>query len=408
MKLAEQFNTIIMAAVRGGISPSGHEDGYKSFGFGEEGISFIGEKLAAYETSLKDLFEHDKSVRNSYTLKQFESAVIKFIYVNFPDKTLLDEKKSRSFFEELKAKPIEEYSVFREIHGIMLRNLEAPYPLGPFTIYHFPSHRRLIESKTGLSPELIWMTDTPNYLIETTTKARHPEKSEELADQLFEKFELCLRFAIGFNTARYEVGVLNYLGWRHRKAYVFSADGSATSSHRNHGAFESIPIDDKYFIDSRLGLDRMWDILKAPHPSELQKRLLLAIEWTGQAYNELSPPSGFLKAAIALEILFTQNEKVLINASILSQISESIALILGDSTAKRLEIEGELKRLYSMRSAIAHAGKNDVPQEDLFSIFRLCRTVIVTIMTRPALRDLKSISDIHAHLKAIKYSCTAI
>jgi hypothetical protein len=408
MKLSEHFNAIIEASTPGGIRQERIEEARKSFGLGPNGVSFIGNDLHVYERSLKALFEHDKSIRATYTEKGFETKVIGFLHPHFPSKTLLDESKSRSFFEELNAVPMVNYSVFREIHGIVLRSVASPHQLGPFTIYHFASHRQLIEAKTSISPEHLWIRDTPEYLVEVAVNAHHSEKAEEIADRLYEKLELCLRFAIGFDTDRYEVGILNYLGWRHRRAYIFSSNGSMSSSHRNHGALEPIPLDDKYFTDTRVGLDRMWEMLKTPHPSELERRLILAIEWAGQSYNELSPPSSFLKAAIALEILFTQNEKTLISASILNQISEGVALILGEGADERLKIETELKRLYSMRSAIAHAGKSEIVREDLLSILRIGRSAILTIMTTHSLRDLRSIADIHAHLKRLKYSCASI
>ncbi len=408
MKLAGHFNAIIEAVTPGGLTSDRSSEPVKSFGVGVDGFSFVGENYQIYEANLRFLFECRKSIHVSYTVSEFEKRLIGFLYSNFSAKLLLDEAQSQLFFKELEAVQIEDYSVFREIHGVVLRSFVHPFELGPFTIYHFVSHRHLIEMRASVSLEFFWKNNSPSYLIEVVVKARHSEKAEELADRLFEKFELCLRFSIGFNSNRYEVGILNYHGWRHRKAYILSAGGSASSSHRNHGAFEYIPIDDKYFTESESGFDRMWEGVKSNNPSELQKRLLLAIEWVGQAYGELSPPSAFLKAAIALEILFTQNEKTLVSASILNQISESVALILGDNVEERIKIEAELKRLYSMRSAIAHSGKTDVVQDDLFSIFSFCRQVIITIMVRPTLRDLRSISEIHAYLKTVKYSCAEI
>lgn len=405
MKLADFFNTIINSSTVGEVIEDRINGPYRTFGFGVNGISFIGNTFFDYDLSLKALYRHDNSIHETYTVREFERKLIDFLRPNFPEKLLLEETKCRSLFEELKAVSIADYSVFREIHGITIKNLQQPYVLGPFTIYNFASHRRLIEAKTEVSPEHLWENSTPSYLIEVIVKARHSEKAEEIADRYFEKFELCLRFAIGFYTDRYEVGILNYRGLRHHKAYIFSTD-VISHSHKNQGAFEHIPIDNKYFTER--GFDRMWHILKMENPSELQKRLLLAIEWAGQSYNELSLSSGFLKAAIALEILFTHNEKTLVNASILSQISEGIALILGNNADDRLRIEKDLKRLYSMRSAITHAGKADVSEEDLFLIFSYCRNAILTIMTAPSLRDLQSISDIHEHLKKLKYTCATI
>ena len=302
------------------------------------------------------------------------------------------------------AKPIVNFSVLRDIHGLILKENCPPVVFGPFLIYHFSSHQQLISKKTTISPDHLWGNDALSYLIEVQVSARHSEKAIQKADILFEKFELTLKYAIGFSEDRFEVGVQNYRGWRTVRTYTISDDGAFSSSHGKQGAYQPLPIDDPYFTSVAIGFDRVWAAIGSTNNSELQRRLMLAIEWLGQAYSEISPASAFLKSAISLEILFTHNERSLINSSILSQISESIALLLGEDTRTRLEMESKVKALYSMRSAIAHAGKTEVAQEDLFEIFRVSRAAITKLMTNNALRDLSTIEAVHKHLKALKYS----
>lgn len=408
MNACDYINNLIQLAEPGGVGLNPERTAYKSFGFGENGVSFKGSNVQAYEDNIKLLYQMDKSVHNTYSLKKFESEFIDFFWVLLQKNTKTDLDNSKAFFAKLLLVPIEEFSVLRDIHGLVMAGPQQPCIFGPFTIYHFPSHQNIINSKTSLSPEQIWHGDSPVYLIEVKTKARHFEKAIEAADILFEKFELTLRFVTGFSNQTFEVGILNYQGWRHRRAYTFTKTGSASSSHSNYGSFKPIRIDDPYFNSAEDGFDRIWQSIAFEGVTELQKRLLLAIEWIGQSYNEASPSSAFLKSAIALEILFTHNEKTIINSSILSQISESIALLIGDSLTERLEIESRVKNLYSMRSAIAHAGKTQVAQEDLLTIFHLSRRVVLKIMTSQALKDLKSIGEVHSYLKSCKYSCQKI
>jgi len=408
VKLSEHFNNIIQLAEQGGIESFLKEPNRKSFGIGGNGISFVGDNIIKFEGSLKALYQSDKSVHDTCSLKQFENKLISFLAKKCLTKETIEVSECESFFKDLLAVPIQEIYVFREVYGLFLEDYSQPYVLGPFTIYHFASHQPLINARTKISPEHLWMTNTPNYLIEVTAIARDSEKAIEKADILFEKFELALRYAIGFGSDKFEAGILNYQGRRHRSVYMFSKEGSFSSSHRNHGSFEPLPIDNLYFKSANAGFDQMWAAMGQSNITELQRRLLLAIEWIGQSYNEISPSSAFLKSAIALEILFTHNEKSIINASILSQIAESIALLLGGNANERLMIEAEVKKLYSMRSAITHAGKTQVAQEDLFAIFHYSREVVMRLMTSASLRDLKSISEIHSHLKSCKYSCAAI
>lgn len=405
MKPIEHLNNIIQLAEDGGFDPSGLE--HKSFRRGSNVISFVGHNVSKYEESLKTLYQKDKSVHDTYSLKQFESELIDFLNDSFATKKTLGANEGKPFFEKLLSEPIQEFSVLRDVYNLILNDLSKPCILGPFTIYHFPSHQNIVNSKTNIFSELLWGGESPNYLIETISKARHFEKATEKADILFEKFELSLRYTLGFTACKSVGGVLNPQEWRYRRATIFSKDGSAFTSHNNSGSSE-VTIDDPYFSSTDKGFDRVWRAMASTNITELQKRLLLAIEWIGQSYNEVSPSSAFLKSVIALEILFTHNEKTIINASILSQISESIALLLGRDQNERIKIESEVKSLYSMRSAIAHAGKMQVAQEDLFRIFHLSRTVVIKLMTSSLLRDLKSISDLHEYLKSCKYSCGAI
>ena len=247
MNASDYINDIIQLAEPGGIGSNIDHVAHKSFEFGEHGISFNGNNVQAYDESIKSLYQSNKSVHNTYNLKRFESEFIGFFLEALSKNTKISPDNSKAFFAKLLSEPIEEFSVLRDIYGLKIKNLQQPCTLGPFTIYHFPSHQNIINSKINLSPEHIWLGDSLNYLIEVKTKARHFEKATEAADILFEKFELALRFVIGFSSQKFEVGILNYQGWRHRRAYVFSKTGSASGSRSNHGSFETIPIDDQYF-----------------------------------------------------------------------------------------------------------------------------------------------------------------
>ncbi|MFM2005576.1 MAG: hypothetical protein RLZZ09_1231, partial [Pseudomonadota bacterium] len=194
MSASDYINDIIQLAEPGGIGPNIDQVARKSFGFGEHGISFNGNNVQIYEERIKSLYQNDKSIHNTYNLKRFESEFINFFLEALSKKTKISSDDSKAFFAKLLSEPVEEFSVLRDVHGLTIKDLRQPCTLGPFTIYHFPSHQNIINSKTNLAPEHILLGDSPNYLIEVKTKARHFEKATEAADILFEKFELALRF----------------------------------------------------------------------------------------------------------------------------------------------------------------------------------------------------------------------
>lgn len=360
-------------------------------------------RLRKYAESISVLYQTNDLVQKSYSRKEFELQFDDFFSIELAQKIEIGPPMSTAFFAKLLDEPEKEFTVLRDVHGVKIETPSSPRVLGPFTIYHYLTHKNLIHSKSDLPPQHIWGSEDPQYLIQVKTKARDIVKAIEKADVLFEKFELTLKFILGPNE-RWEVGVLEYRGWRHRRSFAFSEGDVSSASNTNYGSIDPIPIDDPYFTNAEWGFDRIWEFLSVPNNTELEKKLLLAIEWIGQSYIERSPPSAFLKSAIALEILFTYNEKTIINSSILSQISESIALLLGEKLSERLEIESRIKKLYNLRSSIAHAGKQQFPKEELDELINTSRSVVVKMLTSQTFRNCKSIADVYSHLKACKFS----
>ena len=380
----------------------------KSFGLGDSAINFINENKIKYQDLINQAFNDDKDILNTFTFKKFESIFISYFADKFKNKQSATKEDVAEFKKLLKDQDIKIFHVLRDLHGITLNNPQQPCVLGGYTIYKFSNHRKTIEAKTKLDPKYIWHNSEPEYLIEWQSEARHFEKAIELADEQFSKFELILRYVIGNPSERIEVGVLNYQGWRHRRAFVFSSEGDTSISATGHGPTEPIPLDDPYFISSYIGNDIVWNLVGNNNTNKLQKRIILAIEWVGLAMSALSPQSAFLKAAIAIEIIFTYSEKTIITPSILNQISESIALILGKTAVERIKIERNVKKLYSTRSAIVHSGKNDLAEYDFGDMLRLARDVIITLLTNEKLKDITSIENLYTFLKKLKYSSNAI
>jgi hypothetical protein len=406
MTALEAFQSLLKVVEHGEIRTArGRPGPQRAFGIGPIGITVHGENVAIFNACIDVLYKSNASVFATYTREPFEKHVVallesKIIAGNGINRAACDE-----FFKELQAVPIARYSTYRAVDGLKLRSVSAPYRIGPFTIYHHPSHRHLIDSRSDDGEELLFDgSDVPEYLIQVETSARDFDKASELADLMFEKFELTLQFMIGFGNDSFEVGVMHHRGLRKRASYTIDENGWVGSRHQWLGPLQSINIDDPYFQGPERAFDRAWTWVGDEHASELQRRLALAIEWAGQSYSEVSPASAFLKSAIALEIIFAHNEKTLISASILSQISESVAMLLGKDVEERLEIEATVKKLYSTRSAIAHAGKNQISRSDLHHMFRVTRSVIAKLITGEPFREMTSVAQVHEHLKRCKYA----
>lgn len=406
MNLLEIVNEIIGLAETGNFW--GRTDvRFKSFGLGDNSINFVNENLIKYRDALSKAFDSDEEIKRTYTLKKYESLLIKHFRECFSKNCLAKKEGVSSFVENLKAESIKTFSVFRDIHGIVLNSPTSPLLLGGYTIYEFASQKEFIESKIDSKTDSfppIWFNDNPEYLIEWRAEARHFEKAIEIADEHFERFELILRYVIGFATNDFEVGILNYQGWRHRRAYILSDMGEESSSLSNDGPIEPIPLDDPYFVKEDTGYHTVWGFTTKKNLNKFQERIMLAVEWIGQSIADPSPQSAFIKAAIALEIIFTYTERDIITPSIMNQISESIALILGSSVDERLKLEKRVKELYGLRSKIVHSGKKDINQADYKDLLGIARSVIIKILTSDKLNSVDRVEKLYNILKKFKYS----
>lgn len=408
MEILSKVNEIIGLA-KVGIrldEPSGRS---KFFGMGASLISFSGENYDRYHAALLASYSASKEVEKSYSLKTFESKLINWFESSILLKKSASADDAKQFISSLTSTPLKEFSVSREIFGIRVENLNAPVKLGGFMVHTPTSHPELIDSRRRfleVDDDDLWFGPEPSYLIEWRAHAREQAKAVENADRQFEVFENFLRFMLGLSS-RFEVGVLNYRGLRSARAYVYSTDGAAGTSASNHGAFEELPICDPWFTSQNNGNQYAWCLASLKSPNKFQQRLRLAIEWIGQAISEAAPQSSFLKAAISLEIIFTYNEKSIINPSILSQISEGAALLLGSNAHERLDLEKEVKRLYSLRSSIVHSGNTHISNSDREKMISLASSVARKLLICEELTQLASVEQLYQLIKEAKYSCRA-
>jgi hypothetical protein len=184
--------------------------------------------------------------------------------------------------------------------------------------------------------------------------------------------------------------------------------GEVSNSSTLHGPIKPIQLDAPYFVNEDNGYQTVWGFTTKKNLNKFQKRIMLAVEWIGQSMADPSPPSAFIKAAIALEIIFTYNERDIITPSIMNQISESIALILGSSVDERLKLESRVKKLYGLRSKIVHSGNKDISPADYKTLLEIARSVIIKILTSDKLNSVDSVEDLYTILKKIRYSGDAI
>ena len=401
-------NKIINLAEIGSYSPL-MDRNFPSFVFGENTISFVSDNFSEYTNAISTAFDLDKDIKNTYTLKEYQDLLISHFGESILNETLVKENDVALFETKLKDKTLKTFSVFRKIYGIILRQGQDILSLGKYRIYDFDIHKNAIASKANMrSLQLLPGDNSPKYLIECEVKARTCSKAFEIADEYFEQFELILSFMIGGTSINdFEVSILSYQGWSQQKAFMIY-DGGFSQSSNLIGLTKALPLDDPFFSSEKDGCKTIWELTKKDNVNKFQRRIILAIEWIGQSITEKSPQIAFLKAAIALEIIFTYSEKNIITPSILNQISESTALILGTSKDKRIEIESKVKKLYGLRSKIVHSGNKNTKKEDHEHILRIARGIVIKLVTADLFKNIDSVENLYKALKEVKYSGDSI
>jgi len=403
-KSTEAILSLVAHLRPGGLGASAESGSFKAWNFSGDGLHVKQEDAGAYRVATR--LAYDLTCKGDYTLEDFEKHIVNYFSEGILKGATPSTAEVDSFLEGLAAEETSIYVVTRDIRGLRFESPQVgPRRLGPFSIYFYPFHKDLLDGTSGEGG--VFREGELHYLLGVEVEAKSGARAIEKADELFEAFEKILRFIVG-STAQYDVSVLRAHGRYEQNAYVFMGGVPVSANYSWVGAVQTVPIDDKYFDSSALGYDRLWNTLSTPTPAALQVRVLKAVQWLGEAYAERDRAGAFIKSAIALEVLFTANEKGLISASILSSISETVACLLGHDVEERLAVERRVKKHYGIRSSVAHAGKQDVEQQDLEDFMLLVRHSIGKLLSTPALQTISSVEGLYEYLKKSKYSFPAI
>lgn len=371
----------------------------KSLGCGDYRINIIGHKnLQKFEKAVEAILKEDIEIKNGYTFESLANRLLALLQEKKINQKEFELAELKDFVNELKNTPNHNYTVLRDIVGISMKESAPPLEIGPFTIYDFRQHRGIIEQNKSALAALKWFQGDHDFLIQYQVSAKEQAKALEVADDKFEQFVIFLWFLIGYPTDRYEIGILSYQGYRNREAYVFS-DKEVGHSAQGYGSFEPIPLGTSYFLDPTYGLDFFWQLIDKNDQNELERRIISAVRWIGQSIMDRYIQSAFVKAAISIEVLLgpKRSEKC---ESIAKFIANRLNLVLHYDDSG-LDITGIFETLYEIRSAIAHAGKQNVKQSDYFDLLWIARQTVFKLISDPLLRSCHSIESAIAELEML-------
>jgi Apea-like HEPN len=398
----ERLNRILNLVARG-TTPAAQNVDSRTFGLGsDDAITVTGENIQFFDSVVNDLLNSIPGVSSTLSTKKFLGQLIPKIRDKKISNSSFNQSESDSFQQQLLDIPAQSFRVLRPIHGIALPEDGDPIKIGDFTVYASRHLREMARASPNLF--VIWRSrNSEEAFIECVVEARDTDRAVDLADVLFYRLELMIRFFIGRRTTRFEIGILNYIGPQLRDQIVLSEGGRAMSEGGAwQGALSKIPLGDPFFCKPSPPFARLLRLISQKN-NQLEMHVVRCAEWTAQAMGDPNPASAFVKAAIALEVLFSATEKGVITPSIMAQIAESCAFLLANAVTEALEVESKVKRLYSIRSAVVHSGKDSVAEADLDAFIQICRRVIIVLLSEEEFAEIDTMAKLADYFKRHKY-----
>ncbi|XOB63872.1 hypothetical protein ACMC5R_07175 [Deferribacteres bacterium DY0037] len=388
-QITEKLNTLI--AMAKSTSTTNKEDFFHTYGFLESnGFKIAPEDKHEVHQVLRDSYNSLSFFNSKVSFDYFKKDIIEIIKDKLHSSSRVNDEDATLLVNKYKNLPIKTYVVYREIYGLELD--QNPPKLGLFTIRNSSTLITLLkQNKISLAPET-------SCVIEVTVEAAEPEKAQDEANVLFEQFDFVIRYLIG-DTKDLDIGITDFSVNRTFRSFVFCKGIPQAIADKGKGAIQDMTFSTiaKVTDESIMGL---FEFIGNKHPSDIAKRILLAIQWISEAFKDSSNESAFLKSVVAMEILCSNN----LERSISSNLAEITALLVGENYETRLKIKKDIKNLYSKRSGIVHSGNKCIENDDLKLLWFYADYVIRQLLSFEKHGTFKSIQEIFDQIEELKYN----
>lgn len=387
------------------VIPNSFSDGgqpCRSFGMGSSNISFVGfEKLEVFQGHLEHLYTLNKELSETWTLKKFETELATLIRRLKNESKKCETKDIEELFVSFLTPEIYESEILYELYGAELD--EPKLSLGDFTVYNFDlSISELTEKYPHLAQSDIYFSHRKSQLLlGIHTKARENAKAVEIADKLVETFENVFSYMICDLKHERSVGIFNFRGWQTKTAVV--CNNKSMGYHGRSRIFIPVNISDPFYLNPSQGNDILWKLITKSSKTEIEKRILNAVEWIGKAVYDLDISKSLVQFVFAIEGMLQLNEKAFVTPSIVSQLSDSLAFIIQDNLEERKSIAKYFKDIYQKRSAIAHGASKTIDSEDLHLALEIAKRMVISFLTKKPFDEMKSMDDLSKHLIDLKF-----
>ncbi len=160
-------------------------------------------------------------------------------------------------------------------------------------------------------------------------------------------------------------------------SFVFSEDGSFNTDFPSSGRHLPFKVDKEFLELHGNSLKSFSEIIANPTRTELENRILVAIQWAGKAQSDSQPQQQLLSLITALECLLNPTD----GRPFRIGLSESAALLIGkEDLGQRVRLFDFLASMYDKRSKVSHGGSIDIANSEIRSLQGITGAVIMKIV----------------------------
>lgn len=301
-----------------------------------------------------------------------------------------------------------DFKVIKTVFGGEILNSSQPIKLGGLTFYEIPRHGE--EIKLPFDDPYFRKNQPIKTVAEYCALSKDEDKALELADTVFNSFDLLMAFLLAERNFDFSIGILRKRFAPVQQPIVFTDGGLYGKKEKNHNFKPSLDLTKlaDFCPDQKEStLKSLFDIALSPR-TEIEKKISRSIEWLGEAYLDNNHSSALLKIVIALEALFKIDERSVITASIMASMAEQCAYVNGRSAEDCVQIESYVKGIYGLRSSIVHTGSSSVRETILKKALKFTRTTIFNLLFIKLDLEIETMSKLQELIRVGKYKACPI
>lgn len=319
----------------------------------------------------------------------------------------------KSLDKFMKSKSETRYVVIKKLYGLKLRS-EA-YEINDFIFVRKNSLRAFLNAKyqeCEYSEQIATNAgelerDANEFVfVVMNIEALDQDFANSYADATINKMENAIKFMFGLRNYTCHIGIAPHNSFVSN--YLCFSKNSLNMGNAIHKNFNHVFLDDPYFVDLKLGFNRLWDVLQndfVGKSTSLEKNIIGALLWIGKTFSEESSELIYVEIANAFECLFLYTSKgSIINASIASSLAESYAFVNSDEYSERIRLEKEFKDFYAIRSSIVHSFSIDDDAFNYERCFSMIWMTIINLLTKEEFSKCSSKEEVRNIVQRKKYS----